>query len=137
MYRTRYFCQIFTELLCYRHIFEKYSYAKFHENPFRDNRVVPYGMTDRDDETSSPFSQFSNAPQKDINKNDEHIYNLNKKIFCFICGRVCSCRIHRTFRGVCCMYLQDSYTSVRTTCHTYTYTRYTLTSNQMNITLTL
>jgi hypothetical protein len=42
-----------------RHIFEKYSNIKFHENPpvraelFHEDR-----KTDRDDEASSRFSQF-------------------------------------------------------------------------------
>ena len=28
-------------------IFQKYSNIKFHENPSSENRVVPYGQTDR------------------------------------------------------------------------------------------
>jgi len=48
---------------------------------------------------------------------------------------VCSCRIYQSFGGVCCSHLQDNYTSGRKTCHAYPYTRYTLTSNPMIITL--
>jgi len=36
-----YFFQIFTEIVCYRHIFEKYSNTKFQESPSSDSRVVP------------------------------------------------------------------------------------------------
>ena len=41
-----------------RHIFEKYSNTKFHENPSSGTRVVPCGQTDRHDEANSRFSQF-------------------------------------------------------------------------------
>jgi len=39
-------------------LFEEYSSIKFHKNPSNGNRVVPCGHTDRQVETSSPFSQF-------------------------------------------------------------------------------
>jgi len=61
-----FFFQIITEMFSYRYIFEKYSNTNFHENPSSDSWVVPCGKADRDDETSSTFSQFSNAAQKDI-----------------------------------------------------------------------
>jgi hypothetical protein len=45
-----------------RQIFEKSSNIKFHENPSRRSRVIPYGRTDgrmdRHDEANSRFSQF-------------------------------------------------------------------------------
>ena len=45
-----------------RHIFEKYSNIKFHENPTSGSRVVPQGQldrrTDKHDEANSRFSQF-------------------------------------------------------------------------------
>jgi len=39
-------------------MFEKYSGIKFHGNPSSGSRVVPWGLTDRHDETNSRFSQF-------------------------------------------------------------------------------
>jgi len=45
------------ELDFHRHIFEKYSNIKFHENPSSGSRVVPCGQTDYD-EANSRFSQF-------------------------------------------------------------------------------
>ena len=53
----------------------------------------------------------------------------------FYMRRVCCCRFYQSFGGVYCIHLQDIYTSVRTTCNTYAYTRYTLTSNPMIIIL--
>jgi len=43
---TGYYCQIVTKLWISRHIFEKYSNIKFHENPSSGSRVVPCGRTD-------------------------------------------------------------------------------------------
>ena len=45
-------------------IFEKYSNIKFHDNPFRGSRVVPYGRTDGHDEANSRFSQFCEGAKK-------------------------------------------------------------------------
>jgi hypothetical protein len=39
-------------------IFEKYSKVKFHQNLSSENRVIPYGQKDRNDEVSLRFSQF-------------------------------------------------------------------------------
>ena len=44
-----------------RHIFEKVSNIKFHQNPSSGNRVVPRGPTDGQEdghEANSRFSQF-------------------------------------------------------------------------------
>jgi hypothetical protein len=41
-----------------RHIFQKFSTLKFHENPSRESRVVLRGKTDRHFEACSRFSQF-------------------------------------------------------------------------------
>ena len=46
MYSASYSCQILTRLEFYRHIFEKYSNLKFHENPSSGSRIVPCGQTD-------------------------------------------------------------------------------------------
>jgi len=47
------------------HIFEKYAYIKFHENPFSGSQATPCGQTDgrtdRHDEANSRFSQFLRA----------------------------------------------------------------------------
>ena len=48
MQSTRSACQILMKLEFSRHIFEKYSNIKFHENP-SSGRVVPCGRTDRHD----------------------------------------------------------------------------------------
>jgi hypothetical protein len=45
MRSARYACQILVRLEFYRHICEKYSNIKFHENPSIRDRVVPYGRT--------------------------------------------------------------------------------------------
>jgi hypothetical protein len=39
----------------------------------------------------------------------------------FYMRHVCSCRIYKSFRGIRCIYYQDSYTFVRTTCPNYAY----------------
>ena len=41
-----------------RHIFEKSSSIKFHQNPASGSRVVPCGRKDGHDEANSHFSQF-------------------------------------------------------------------------------
>jgi len=53
MQSTRYSCQILIKLPFFLHIFEKYSNTKFHENPFRESRVVHADeRTDRHDEAN-------------------------------------------------------------------------------------
>jgi len=42
----------------YRHIVEKSSNIKFHENPSSGSRVVPCRRTDRHDEANIRSSQF-------------------------------------------------------------------------------
>ena len=46
------------ELVFSRHIFEKYSNIKFHENPFIGSRVVPCGRTGRHEFTIVAFRPF-------------------------------------------------------------------------------
>ena len=49
-----------------RQIFEKYSSTQFHENPSSGSRIVPYGQTDGQTETTKliePFRNFSHAPK--------------------------------------------------------------------------
>jgi len=56
-----------------RQIFEKYSYIKFHENPFtgteflhadgRTDKQMKYRQADRHDEANSLFRNFANAPR--------------------------------------------------------------------------
>ena len=50
--------QILIELGFSRHILEKYSNIKFHENPSSGSLVFPREQTDRHDEANSRFSQF-------------------------------------------------------------------------------
>jgi hypothetical protein len=48
-----------------RHIFEKYSNIKFHENPFSRSSVFPCGRTDgQTNEAKSRFSQFCERTKK-------------------------------------------------------------------------
>jgi len=42
----------------YGQIFKKYSNIKFHGNPSSESRVVPCGLTDKNVEANSRFSQF-------------------------------------------------------------------------------
>ena len=42
-------------------MFEKYSNVKFHENPSSGSPVVPCGRTDRHDEATSRFRNFTNV----------------------------------------------------------------------------
>jgi hypothetical protein len=55
-----------------RHIFEKHSNTKFHENPSSGSRVVPYGRADGriDGQTEMTkliivFRNFANTPKND------------------------------------------------------------------------
>jgi hypothetical protein len=41
-----------------RQIFEKRKTIKFHQNPARGSRVVPYGRSNGYDEAKGRFSQF-------------------------------------------------------------------------------
>ena len=56
-------CPILTTLEFSRHISEKSSNIKFHENPSSGSRVLPCGRTKRHDEANSRFSQLPNAPK--------------------------------------------------------------------------
>ena len=47
MHSTRYSCHILINLKFFRHIFEKYSIIKFHENTCIGSPVFPYVRTDR------------------------------------------------------------------------------------------
>jgi len=50
-----------------RHIFEKYSKIKFHENPSSGSRVIPYERTDRQTNITKlivAFRNFAKAPEK-------------------------------------------------------------------------
>jgi hypothetical protein len=54
---------------CSRQIFEKYSYIKFHENPFVGSRVVWFGQTDGQTDMTKlivVFRNFADAPKKDL-----------------------------------------------------------------------
>ena len=55
-------CPIFMKLDFYRHIFEKYSYIKFHENPSSWGRVVPCGQTNMT-KLIVAFRTFTNVPK--------------------------------------------------------------------------
>jgi len=49
-----------------RHIYEKSSNIKFHENPSNGSRVVPFGHTDRRAymaKLTVAFRNFANAPK--------------------------------------------------------------------------
>jgi len=58
MWNTYYSCHILMKLEFSRQIFEESSNIKFHENPSSWSRVVPWGLTDTNDEAKSRFSQF-------------------------------------------------------------------------------
>jgi hypothetical protein len=50
-----------------RHIFQKYSNIKFHENPFSGSRVVPCGWTDGQADMTKltvVSRNFANAPKR-------------------------------------------------------------------------
>jgi hypothetical protein len=47
-----------------RHMFEKFSYIKFHENPSRGSRIFQSGRTDRHDKKIVACSNLANAPEK-------------------------------------------------------------------------
>jgi hypothetical protein len=59
---TRYSCTIVTKLEISGKFFEKYSYIKFHVNPFSGSRVVPFGLTDLM-KLILAFRNFANAPK--------------------------------------------------------------------------
>jgi len=59
------FLSDFNESEFYRQILETYPNAKFHENPFSGNQVVPCGQTDGRTEMSKlivAFRSVANAP---------------------------------------------------------------------------
>jgi hypothetical protein len=63
------------------HIFQKYSNAKFHENPPSGNRVVSRGRTDgqadRHDEANSRFLEFCERfPKMDGAVYPRHVFNV-------------------------------------------------------------
>jgi hypothetical protein len=64
VYSTRYFCRTLIKVELLRHIFEKVSNIKFHQNPWTGSRVVPCGRTDGHDEAwnwaaaNNRFSKF-------------------------------------------------------------------------------
>ena len=47
-----------------RQIFEKYSDMNFHKNPSSGSRVAPCKQTDRHDELTVAFRNFTEAPKK-------------------------------------------------------------------------
>jgi hypothetical protein len=55
--KSTHFCQILLKRVLSRQISEKYSNTKCHEKTSSGSWVVPYGPTDRYDETNSRFSQ--------------------------------------------------------------------------------
>jgi hypothetical protein len=64
MWSARYSCQILIKLAFSRHIFEKFSNIKFHENPSSRSRVVPCGHTEGPTDTTKltvAFCNFANA----------------------------------------------------------------------------
>jgi len=48
-----------------RHVFEKYSNTKFHEDPSTGSRVDSCGRTDRHDEANSRCSQLCERAKKE------------------------------------------------------------------------
>jgi hypothetical protein len=54
------------KLECFRHILERYSNIKFHENPSSGRRVVSYGRTEMS-KLIVAFRNFANAPKIDKN----------------------------------------------------------------------
>jgi len=58
MQSAGYCCSILKKPESSRHILEKYSNIKFHENPSSGSRVVPFGQTDGHGKANSRFSQF-------------------------------------------------------------------------------
>jgi hypothetical protein len=51
-----------------RHILEKYTYIKFHENPVSGSQVFPCGLTDRriDMKLIVGFRSFANVSKKAV-----------------------------------------------------------------------
>ena len=52
-----------------RHIFEKYSNIKFHENSLSGSQDVPCGRTDRHEQLTVASRQSTNAPKKTTDNN--------------------------------------------------------------------
>jgi len=54
----------------FRHIFEKYSYVKFHGNPSSESRIVPCGLkdgrTDSLDKANSSIFEILRTRQKTV-----------------------------------------------------------------------
>jgi hypothetical protein len=67
MQNTRYYCRILIKFEFSRQILEKISNTKFRQNPSSGRGVVPCGrterQTERNDEASSCFSNFSKTPK--------------------------------------------------------------------------
>jgi hypothetical protein len=62
MYSAHYSCQILIISEFSRHIFDKYSNTKFHENPSSGSQAVPCGQTDMT-KLIVAFRNFANAPK--------------------------------------------------------------------------
>jgi hypothetical protein len=58
MWSTLHSCPALMKLEFTRHMFEKSSNTKFHENPFSESRDVSYRRTGRHDEATSRVSKF-------------------------------------------------------------------------------
>jgi len=70
MLDTHFSCQVLAKIEISRHIFEKFSNIKFHENPSNGSRVFPFGRTDGQTERQTDmmklivdFRNFANAPK--------------------------------------------------------------------------
>jgi len=55
-----YSCSILMKLEFFRHIFEKYTNIKFHENSSSGSRIVPFGWTDGRTDMSNLIVAFGN-----------------------------------------------------------------------------
>jgi len=75
MQSVSYSCQFLIKLDSFRHIFEKYLFTKFHENPYSRSRVFPCGRTDRHDETNCHFSEFCKKNIKMTTKSWIHTFH--------------------------------------------------------------
>jgi hypothetical protein len=69
MYSALYSCQIWIKVEFSRHISEKCSHIKFHENPSSKSQIVSYGrtdgQTDRCDEVNSRFLPFCERAEQE------------------------------------------------------------------------
>jgi hypothetical protein len=68
VWSIRYCCRISMKLEFSRHIFEKVSNTKFHQNPSSGSRVIPCGRRQTDGRTNMTklmvaFRYFANAPK--------------------------------------------------------------------------